>query len=142
MTYNAVGYCFKILITSSGLILVLLLSVSLFDITGLPFYDVLSNSVYAFFVICLLELPLMVVLGVLIEFLGFRSYTPLFFKRLITYIILFLCSLSFILTLITNELYIVLLPFVVYMITTLLGVWMYKLEPAYKNIIEPKESMN
>jgi hypothetical protein len=137
MKFKAVSYCSKILITSSGFLTAFFIFFGYYETPAISIQELLQGIFACFLVLCMAELPMMIVFGVLVEFLDFKDFSQLFFKLLLSGLL----TVILLLLLLFNSGYFefFMLYIMLYYGSTLAGIWFYDLDPAEPSELDYKQ---
>ena len=128
MKFKAVGYCSRILITSSGFLTAFFIFWEIHETPLLSIMELLQGIFACFLVLCMAELPMMILFGVLVEFLDFKDFSQLFFKLLLSGLLTAILLLFLIFDSGYFEFFMIYI--MLYYGSTLACIWLYNLDPA------------
>jgi hypothetical protein len=137
MKFKAVGYCSRILITSSGFLTAFFVFWGYYETPTLSIQELLQEIFSCFLVLCMAELPMMILFGVLVEFLDFKDFSQLFFKLLLSGLltVILLLFLSFD----SGYFEFFMLYIMLYYGSTLACIWLYNLDAAELTELDYKQ---
>ena len=111
-----------------GVITFLVLVIGLFDKDLPNLNDLFSAVSLLLFVLFMIQLPMTILFGIIIEVLGFKALTQVFFKRLISAVFTSIFILAYVFC--YDLLYFFVIPCIIYYVTTMTSIWIYNIKVA------------